>query len=276
MRPEPSAPILIALFVLLLGSAISQEPAVPSELLNKQSSLAGDSVTFCYDGRAVDAAFNRAVGQAIADELLLEASFHPVTAEYPIDADAFFDDIFIALTNECDAALGFAMIPGAYPDWLTITRPYAVTTFVLAVTDPAINSFADIKLPGPVGAHVTSHGDARLLNHLLQLPPRSRWQRIPYGTNDLLLERLLDGTLAAIVIYEPELYRLLQGNYSASGVRVIPAAPLRDLQVRLGAVLHSNNSYLQHQIDVAIDSLIESGRINDILQETGTPGTPSD
>jgi polar amino acid transport system substrate-binding protein len=262
--------VLAALICIACSAA--QEPAVPAEFLRSQSVLQGDLITFCHDASAVDSNFNVAVGQAIADELLVDARFHPMHGDYPIDGDSFFEDIFIALSNECDVALGLSMIPDAYPDWLTVTRPYATMTYVLAVTDPAYARFSDIPLTRPIGSHIASHGDFRLINYLNKLPANARWRRIPYGTNRLLTERLLDKTLSAIIIYEPALHVLTDGDPVASDVYVIPASPLRDLDVKLGSVLHTRNSFLQHQIDLAIASLIDGGNITEILQLTRTPG----
>ena len=44
------------------------------------------------------------------------------------------------------------------------------------------------------------------------LPERSRWQRHAYYNNKVLIDRLLDGTVAAAFVWEPALYRAAGGK----------------------------------------------------------------
>src|SRR5690606_2059634 len=115
-----------------------------------------------------------------------------------------------------------------YPDWMVLTRPYYVTEYVAATTNPDYRRLADVPWRAPVGTVVTSLADIQLVLYHRGRPPEEQWKRYPYPSDEYLLERLLDGTVEAVLTWAPELYRLVDGRWEELGIRIIDRAPLQE------------------------------------------------
>jgi len=269
----------VTLLVLVLvqapwASGQSQLPVVPPEFYEGFRRIEGDRITFCIDTRSYTADFDRSVAEAIAEALLLEPSIYEIEATYGIDAEFFFEDLFIWLTDHCDAYMGYSVLPQAVPDWLTPTQPYASFRYVVAARDPSVWTLTDVPLSEPIGSQMVGVGDRALIAFLQARPAASRWRRIPYADNALLVQRLLDGSVGAILIWEPALLELTDGDPEAAGVHVIDASQLGNLYVPSGMVLRQQEAFVRDQIDTAIEALIANGTIARILEEHGLPGIP--
>src|SRR5690554_2382029 len=199
---------VLALACLPLAAAQSQLPPVPPEFYDGFRRVEGDKVTFCIDLRSPTVEFERAAAEAIAGALLLEPAFFEIDATYPIDAQGYFEDLFIWLTDECDAFMGFSLVAGSLPDWLTPTRPYVAFRYVVVARDPAVMTLSDLPLTEPISSQLVSAGDRALIAFLQARPADARWQRIPYADNALMLQRLQEGSLGAALIWEPTLLAL--------------------------------------------------------------------
>jgi polar amino acid transport system substrate-binding protein len=266
-------------FVLGASPALAQlmdDVTVPNEWLQNWRRTEGDQIVFCIAHGSETAAFEEAVGEELATALLLEPVFVEAQSGFSIDGQGYLDAVLLSLTNDCDAMLGMAMVSsGGYPDWLTVTRPYAGIPYLAVTTEGATyRALADVPAGRTIGTQIVSAGDTLLYAYVSQLPPTEQWRRLPYGDNALLVERLRDGTLDAIVIYEPELDALTEGPPEASGLRVIASNPLRDMEVSIGAVLLGRNTFLRDQLDGAIASLVGDGTIARLMAEHGLGGTP--
>ena len=77
--------------------------------------------------------------------------------------------LYRVFLETCDLYLGFKLIPDAYPEWLTLTRPYYRAGYVLAVTDPAWKSLADMPRSQAIGATIGTSADIRLIQYLQAL-----------------------------------------------------------------------------------------------------------
>jgi ABC-type amino acid transport substrate-binding protein len=97
---------------------------------------------------------------------------------------------------------------------------------------------------------------------------------MPYFNNKLLLDRLLDRTVAAAFVWEPALYRATGGNPESKGIHVIPA-PFELSETEFGIGLRSNDAYLATTLGQAIDSLRSDGTINQLLVEHSLAAKPS-
>ncbi|MCC6984217.1 MAG: transporter substrate-binding domain-containing protein [Bauldia sp.] len=270
---------------LALGFLFAAPPAmaqlmddvtVPNEWLQNWRRTEGDQIAFCVAHGSDTAAFEQAVGEELAAALLLKPVFVESQSGFSIDGMGYLDAVLLSLTNECDVMLGMALVTGGgYPDWLTVTRPYAGVPFLVTTTqNAAYRSLGDVPPGRTIGTQIVSAGDTMLYAYVSQLPPSEQWRRLPYGDSGRLVERLRDGTLDAIIIYEPALMTVTEGDPAAAGLQVIAAEPLRDLEVPIGAVLLSRNIFLRTQLDSAIASLVADGTIARLMAEHGLGGTP--
>lgn len=254
----------------LIPFILAQQPDVPSEFLDPRRRMQGDNIVFCIDSSSVTAGFDRAAAAEIASALLLEATFFEVDySDVGIEgAEGFFYLLFIDLTNNCDAFMGLNLAVSGYPDWLTVSRPYAKVPYVLAVMNESYDSLTDIPRDNAIGSQLASTGDVQFITYLQTLSADNRWRRLPYADSELMIQRLLDGTLAGALIWAPVLSRIADGgNPAASGIHIISAEPLKNLDVDLGIVLLSQNAFLRTQLDEAIVALTEDGVIERLLEE---------
>src|SRR5699024_4215776 len=95
-------------------------PEIPRELLDSRTILDGDEITFCYYEHSINAALDMAVAEAIGSMLLLTTNLHSTSGPINVPGIDFIpigiDDLFILLTNDCDAFMGFTLASGAYPE----------------------------------------------------------------------------------------------------------------------------------------------------------------
>src|SRR5690606_29338251 len=111
------------------ANAVSLDlPAISSEFLRTETLLDGDTIRFCVYGGSAIGDYDRAVAQLLGDSLFLEVEIHEV--EPPIVVPGVdtipisFEDLFLMLTNDCDAFMGLELASGVYPAWMNLTRAY--------------------------------------------------------------------------------------------------------------------------------------------------------
>ena len=249
---------------------------VPAELLKPRRRLQGNQITFCLSPTSMVADLDRAVGKAIASSLLLEPRF--VEVEYTgfalLDDGDFFTNLFIDLTNNCDAFMGLNLDPG-YPDWLTFSRPYVRIPYVLAVTKPEYKKLSDIPRGKSLGLPLSTGIDAHFGAYARTLPESQSWQRLPYGSQGSMLEELLKGTIEGAFFWSPSLQNLLKGKPDqATKVRTISLAPLTSIETQLIVAMRARDSLLRSTVDKAILSIIRDGSVARILKEQNIAGAP--
>lgn len=262
----------LTLFFVATAMGQSDLPPVPPEFYDGFRRVGGNEVTYCIDLSSPVVEFNRQAAAAIADALLLEHAFFDVDPTYPIDAQGYLDDLFVWLTDDCDAFMGVSLGSTTLPSWLTITRPYASFRYVLVAADENVQALRDLPLEELVGSQMVSAGDRALIAFLQARTQSERWRRIPYADNALMLERLLDGTLGAMLIWEPTLYLLTDGDPESFGVHIIDPAPFQEQRVAVGMVLRQQQAFVREQIDAAIAALVADGTMLELLEQTGVPG----
>lgn len=271
-----SAAVLLGLWSLLPVPAAAQlnDGIAGNELLETWRRQTGNLIRFCYDENASTAAFDRAVGEDIGVRLLVATEFVPIRSGYGIDGQFLLEDLYVALTNDCDAVLGMSVFSG-YAVEFTVTGPYAHFDFVLGVVDPAYRSLLDIPAGARLGTQISTRGEIAFLGYNNVLPEPRRWLRLPYADNDLMLTRLLDGTIVGMILFGPTFLQIAADRPEAAAVRVLPLDPVQGGFANIGAVLLAQSSFLRSEIDGAIASLVADGTIDRLLVSTGLGGVPA-
>lgn len=266
------------LMVLLVGlEALAQEPQVPAELLKPRRRLQGNQITFCVNASATLLKFDRAVGEAVASALLMKPKF--IERDYSgfglLDDGDLFTNLFIDLTNSCDAFIGLNLGAGVYPDWLTFSRPYALVPYVLAVKNPAYKRLGDIPRGKAIGSGLGTAIDAQFGAYLRNIPADQAWQRIPYGDFDLMIKRLEDGTIEGALLWAPVFNRVTGGNAAEQGLAVVSTDPIKTVESELGIALRARDMFLRTMLDNAIVSILKDGTIERMLTANHLMGRPA-
>jgi polar amino acid transport system substrate-binding protein len=252
---------------------------VQHEFLDGLSHVQGDALRFCIHAESLTAAFDTSVAVALADRLLIEPRIQLVASAErtaPLDHRLPMNstELFTVMMNDCDALMGFILASNQFSSWLSVTRAYYSTSHVLVSGTEQLGSLRDVPRDQPIGTRALSQADLQLINHLQSLPAADRWQRFPYPDNQLLLERVADGTVAAALVWEPALHAFTAGAPEAHGLFLIPADPLTPGDIAFSIALKTGDAQLQVLLDQAILSLIDDGIITDLLTDHALPGKP--
>lgn len=272
-------PVLVLLLVSSVG--IGQQninpPRVPPEFLDNVRRLEGDRLRVCVSSEGVLAPFERALAHELGAALLLEVEVFDVPAvrappilDYRFAANR--SELFALLSNTCQVMLGFLLSTSSFGDWMTVTRPYLTMGFTFATTDPSVARLGDIPVGARIGSRISSTADIRFADFNLSRPTAQQWRRIPYPNNQLLIDRLIEGELDAILIWEAGLLAGLDGDPEEAGVYRIAPAPFSSPAQLFGAVMLSRDTFLRTVLDQAIELLVAEGVIDDLLAAHGLPG----
>ncbi|MCW5714701.1 MAG: transporter substrate-binding domain-containing protein [Bauldia sp.] len=274
--PTLAAAALLGLAVLLPVPASAQlnDGVAGNELLETWRRHTGNLLRFCYDENASTAAFDRAVGEEIGARMLVATEFVPIRAGYGIDGQYLLEDLFVALTNNCDAMLGLSVFSG-YAVEFTVTQPYVHYDFVLGVVDPAYGRLLDIPAGARLGTQISTRGEVAFLGYNNVRSEGSRWLRLPYADPDLMLTRLLDGTIVGMVLFGPTFVQIAADRPEAAAVRLLTLDPVQGAFANVGAVLLAQSSFLRSEIDGAIASLVADGTIARRLVSSGLGDVPA-
>jgi polar amino acid transport system substrate-binding protein len=259
------------LTMLLPAFAFAQvEDLPPRDVYIERGRSTGDTIALCVNGAAMMAPFEKDLALEIAARLLLAPKVIEVKTWHPTEPLDYrlpfgFDELYIEFAERCDGFMGFSLAQG-YPSWLIITRPYLSTRMVLATVEPEYRRMSDIPPTSALGTRMLGAVDNQLILYLQALPEKNRWKRIPYFNNKILIDRLVDRTVAGAFVWEPALYLATSGAPAAAGIHTIPP-PFELLQTEFGIGLRSNDSYLSVALGQAIDSLRADGTIDRLLVE---------
>lgn len=276
MTFSPFRRAFAASLVALLAFGATPAPAqdegdnLPSELLDNLRRQQGDKLLVCIDNMSVGAALDEAVMRAIADALLLDVEFVPApnAAYFPLSGGGFLQEIRVALNNNCDIVAGWVVQPDPpYSNFAQVTRPYVTIPFVLAVTDPDFTSLTSIPHDRLLGTALGSLGERAYIIWQQQVPASEAWLRLPYADASLMLQRLRDGKIAGMIIWEPWLVQLTNGDPAEAGVQIVPMDPVPQEAARIGALVSSRDTFLRNAIDEAITSLTADGTLTRLLEE---------
>lgn len=275
-RAGPVLAACVALLALCAGAALGQDAEdveyLPRDTFTEQRFQEGNAITFCYNSDGMMAAFEQDVARAIGETLLIEARTVPVPEMHmttpPLDhrIPIMPVQLYILLAQHCSGLIGYALAPNNL-DWLHLTQPYMSSRYVLVAAEPSYRTLADVPYDRPIGSRGLSVADNRLINFLAARPEGQRWHRFPYYTNDVVLERVLDGTTGAGLIWEPGLYYATDGDPEAAGLHVLEEMPFEAPPVEIGIATRSDNTYLNNQLSEAIAALVNDGTIDALMRK---------
>ena len=261
---------LLVLAIPIAPSVAQDRPILPDE--EKYGRAADDySFRFCVDPRDPGWEFDKAVGEAIAESLLLEPQMHVIT---DTNERAEFDDIYRHLLADCSIYFGFKLIAGGYPEWVTVSRAYYETGYVFVAKSPAPASLGDIPRGQAIGATLASSADFRLVQYNNALPEAERWKRYPMSTDQQALEAVLSDEVSAALVWAPSFYELGKTRPEIAALQTIASpAPLTIPPMPVGAILLSRDIFLRNSMDQAITALVADGVIADLLAAQNMPGS---
>jgi polar amino acid transport system substrate-binding protein len=264
--------LLAAVSSIIAAQVFAQEAddLPPRDVYHERGRSTGDKIAFCVNPASMMAPFEMALAREIAARLLVTPNVIEVKTWHPTEPLDYrlplaYDELYIEFAERCDGFMGMTLAPG-YPAWLIVTRPYVTTRTVLAAASADYHKLADIPVNGQIGTRMLGIVDNQLILYLQSLPEKSRWRRVPYFNNKLLLDRLLDHTVAVAFVWEPALYRATEGAPEAAGIRVIQT-PFELQPTEFGIGLRSNDSFLSVTLGQAIDSLRADGTIDRLMVE---------
>jgi len=251
--------------------ALAQEPAPFVTEAERPGRFADDfTLRYCVDRRDPAWEVDQAIATAIAGALLIEPVAH-VVEDPSVRED--LDRLYRHLLQDCSLYFGFKLLPGVYPEWLTVTRPYYEVGYVLAVSNPDWERLADIPASEALGPTIGTAADFRLIQYLNSLPATQRWRRFPQSSDEIGLAAVVDGSIAAALVWGPSFSALAGVRPEFTALHTIALDPLPASNVAVGAVLLSTETFLRSSVDQAIDSLVADGTIAGILAERGFQAT---
>lgn len=267
----------VVLFLAWVGLVLAQgdasgRPDLAEEFLDRTRYLEGDAIRFCVYDRAITLELDRAIAAAIGEALLVRSEIVEVSTPIAVEGIDFFpfseDELYIFLTNDCQAFMGFTLAPNVYPNWLTFSRPYATTEFVAVARAGYLSALDSMPSGSVVGTTMLSEADVRLASYLSALPEAERWRRFPYPHAPILLERLADGTLDAALLWAPAL-----AKFGDSRFETVPferfVLPIRSLSIALPV----EDAFLRTALDAALAALADDGSLDTIYRSLGMPAT---
>jgi polar amino acid transport system substrate-binding protein len=260
---------LLAAFLAAGGPASAQGPYVADlERFGRH----GDNYTlrFCVDRREPGWQVDQAIGEAIAAALLIEPQVH-VVEETAVQAD--FDRLYRHFLEDCSLYFGFKLIAAAYPPWLSLSRPYYEVGYRFVVKQPGWTSLADVPTTEALGPTIGTSADLRLVQYLQSLPADKRWRRFPMGTDEAALNAVVEGRVAAALVWEPSFSVMRASNPAFADLRTIDPDPLPTTRLPVGAAMLSQDAFLRNSVDEAIAALIADGTIEAILTEKNFSAT---
>lgn len=260
--------LLVAATLCLAVAPVAAQvvPGAPQDMLRPRLPTDG-KIRFCINTDSMLAEFDREAGQLLADQLLIEANFHDlvtVDEAKPLDYRFIMEDVdlFVEVTNECDALLGYALPSvGPVPDWLTVTRPYFSPPVLLVSRE----NRAAIGAKRTVGSVIGTPADGQSRSYARL---HDEWDRRVYSEYPKLLADLEAGVLDAILIWAPALYAHLGGTLDGSGLSIV-SAPFPIPHVELAIGLPSNGVYLRTLLDTAIEGATAQGLFDRLAVKQG-------
>jgi polar amino acid transport system substrate-binding protein len=234
------------------------------------------ALTYCVDARDPDSPVARRIAAAVAAALLLQPKEYLIGND-PRTEDMSgedLDDTYRMLIQHCDVFFGFKLVPDAYPQWVTITRPYYRSTYVYVAADPAWKSLADMPTARAIGATIGTVADMRLSQYLLAIGADQRWDKYPMSSDEAAVRAVMAGTTGAALVWAPALWALGKTDPAIAKLPEMAPSPLPVSTADVGAILLSRQSFLRTSIDQAIASLTADGSIAAILTEEKFPAAP--
>lgn len=264
------ATTLQALLVSAALAQVSAPPTIAPDLHRGQRPIVGDKITFCVDDRTPASAVDIAIAEAIAESQLIEAEFFRIS-EMPGRADMVQinnDLLFVLLSDECEAFIG--MKGGErvnLADFVTLSRPYYQTRYVIASKRPELTSFQAVL---DTNTKLGIPGYSRMNSSVAYFEPKTPRKIFP--TEGALYDALMAGEIEAGMFYGPELVAMAGDEISA--LTLAPVDPVPNGDVPIVMLLYVQQTFVRGLIDDAIAALEADGTIDAILEEHGFTALP--
>ncbi len=245
------------------------EPApLPREFFEDRLDRQGDTMVFCVNEDSMMADFERDLAQEIGNALLLNVEIFDVNPRRPTPPLDYRlplipEELFLVLVDDCNAMFGFALSSG-YRDYIMFTRPYMETEYSVVVTSEQYDALTDIPRDERIGTRTMSNGDTALRTYMATLPEDRRWRRSVYFDNEILLERVSDGTIPAAIVWDPAIYYATDGDPEGAGFRLLPL-PIDQSPTNIGLTMLAGDNFVRTTIDDAIELLTADGTVHDLM-----------
>jgi polar amino acid transport system substrate-binding protein len=271
-RRRPVISAMLAALLCIAGSAASAQEVPPRDVYQDRGRGQSNKVALCVNADAMMASFESALAREIASVLLLTPTVIEIKAWRPTEPldyrlPLMLEEIYIQFAERCDGFMGFTLAQG-YPEWMAVTRPYLVTRTVIVTNATNVRKLADVPVNRPLGTRILGGVDNQVIMYLQSLPEKTRWSRLTYYNNKVLMDRLLDGTVAAAFVWEPALYRATGGKPEAAGLHTI-SSPFALYDTEFGIAVRAHDTFLNTMLGQAIDALRADGTIDRLLAEHG-------
>lgn len=267
----------LILSVALLGSVLPASAqfrrVVPDNMVNT-AVYTGGNIRFCINPVSSLAQFDRALGQALADLLLVPAEFYELKyavepAPWGYDLALGEEDLFIQISENCDAVLGFPMpfMDLTYA-WLTTTTPYYTPGFMLAFSKDSPASLDALPEGSLFGSRVGTLADMQVRAHARS--SANKLKRRVYASNVSLIRALASGDLPTAIVWGPAVSIAAQTEPGAADIQIVEPPFSVDPQP-FAIALPANQTYLREMLDSAISQLRSGEEFSDLLAEFELP-----
>jgi polar amino acid transport system substrate-binding protein len=225
---------------------------------------------YCVDPRDPSWQVDGEIADAIAQDLLLQPQRYVVPSQIVLED---ITKLYAILLEHCDVYMGFKLIPEGYPGWVTLTRAYDEVGYVFVTAKSEIHALADLPPGRPIAATIGTTAHIRLVSYNMAVPAEKRWPTFPYGTNELALQAVHDGSADVALVWGPSFWDKQQHDPAYAAFHIIDSAPLPATKLGVGGLLLQKNTFLRAGIDQAIDALVSDGAIQAILDKYKYPAT---
>ncbi len=270
--------MLLSLAATVTGAAMTgafaQQPAdIPEDFFQNQRVPSSDSITFCVNPSSMLVDFDKDLAKELADRLLLHSEMFEIQLINPIipydfRLPLFEQEIFWYLLHRCDAFMGFTAA-SEYPEWLVPSPIYLSTETILAARSPEYRQMNDIPRGSNIGVRIQSLAAGYLGGYVRTLPEASRWEPVLYLNNGMVVDRLMDGAVEAILIWEPALAVYLADHPDAPEVHAIRELPFPMGRTEFVLAMRPQSDYLNLLLSQAIKAVTEDGTVESLKRAHG-------
>lgn len=232
-----------------------------------------NEIAFCINSTSILADFDRDLAREVAATLLQTPRFVEVTVTMPPSPYDFRvplteQEVYVRLLHECDAFVGFTLAAD-YPEWLRPSTTYLETNTVLATPSAGYESLNDIPRDVVIGVRILSLAANSFTTYLRTLPQNNRWSFLLYPNHGFTLDRLMDGSVGAILMWEPALLRYLAEHPEAPEIHILRELPFTVVPTRFVMALRPDEDYFNALLNDAINAIVEDGIAERLAIEHG-------
>lgn len=262
--------------LLLASAAFAQDaaPLVQDEFFSGQLRQRGDRLGICLWDWSATREFDRSLAHEIASVLLVEVDIYTIAQYSELTEEEMLQELWVALMDQCDIALGFTLASGIYPGWLISTAPYLLAPYVAAVASDEYERLADLPQGSLIGSQLYTQMDSQFIVALRSLGNRG-WRRLPYDDPRMLLQHVSQGVIEAGIISGPRLGMLINEHTEFADINHVQLEPILATHFDpIGGVALSRDQWIVAAVDAAVAVLNEMGVISELIDNHGLIALP--